>query len=62
MRPALEAEGDWDEVRAQVQDTLERGNGAQRQRAAYQRAGRWEDVVDLIVAETAASCSVPDPD
>lgn len=62
VRPALEAAGDWDEVSAQVQETLVRGNGAQRQRAAYQRAGRWEDVVDLIVGETAAACSVPDPD
>ncbi len=53
VRDALEAEGDWDEVAAQVQDTLQRGNGAQRQRTAYRRTGRWEDVVDLIVAETA---------
>ena len=53
VRPALEAAGDWDEVAALVRLTLQRGNGAQRQRAAYQRAGRWEDVVDLIVNETA---------
>ncbi len=53
VRPALEAAGDWDEVAALVRMTLQRGNGAQRQRDAYQRAGRWEDVVDLIVNETA---------
>ena len=53
VRPALEAAGDWDEVAALVRMTHQRGNGAQRQRAAYQRAGRWEDVVDLIVSETA---------
>ncbi|PLS79061.1 MAG: carboxylate-amine ligase [Chloroflexi bacterium] len=53
VRPALEEEGDWDEVAALVRMTLQRGTGAQRQRWAYQRAGRWEDVVDLIVSETA---------
>lgn len=58
VRPALEAEGDWDEITAQVQETLHHGNGAQRQRAAYQRSGRWEDVVDLIVTETAAGVTL----
>ncbi len=53
-RPALEAAGDWDEVAALTRATLRRGNGAQRQRAAYRRAGRWEDVVDFIIAETAS--------
>jgi len=53
VRPALEEQGDWDEVAALVRDTLARGNGATRQRAAYRRAGRPEDVVDLVVAETA---------
>lgn len=53
VRPALEAAGDWDEVSALVRMTLQRGNGAQRQRQAYHHAGRWEDVVDLIVRETA---------
>jgi carboxylate-amine ligase len=40
-------------VSALVRQTMERGTGAQRQRQAYHRAGRLEDVVDLIVAETA---------
>ena len=31
------------------------GPGADRQRAAYARAGRFEDVVDQVVAETAAA-------
>lgn len=53
IRPSLEALGDWDEVRALTTDALGRGNGASRQRAAYARSGRFEDVVDLIVAETA---------
>ena len=52
LRPSLEAQGDWDEVAALVQEVLKRGNGAQRQREVYARAGRMEDVVDYIVAET----------
>ena len=54
LRDALEAAGDWDEVAGLVRETLRRGNGAARQRAAFARAGRWEDVTQLIVAETAA--------
>jgi carboxylate-amine ligase len=53
VRPALEASHDWDEVASLVHDTLQHGNGATRQRRAYQQAGRIEDVVDLILAETA---------
>jgi len=53
VRRALEEQGDWDEVTSLVRDTLGRGSGAARQRAAHARAGRPEDVVDLIVAETA---------
>ena len=52
-RPALEEDGDWDEVSALVRETLEQGNGARRQRAAYERAGRLEAVVDILVEETA---------
>ena len=47
VRPALEEQGDWDEIAALTQQTLRGGTGAARQRAAYQRAGRWDDVVDL---------------
>jgi carboxylate-amine ligase len=52
LRPALEQAGEWDEVAALVHQTIEGGNGAKRQREAFARAGRFEDVVDLIVAET----------
>lgn len=54
LRDALEAEGDWEEVAHRVEETIRRGNGAERQRAAYQRSGRMEDVIDLIRRETAA--------
>ena len=53
LRPALEQEGDWEEVSVLVHETLRCGTGATRQRQAYQKAGRLEGVVDLIVAETA---------
>ena len=53
VRPCLEERGEWAEIWALAQQTLRSGTGAARQRAAYRRAGRWDDVVDLIVAETA---------
>jgi glutamate---cysteine ligase / carboxylate-amine ligase len=53
VRPGLEAGGDLEEVTELVRATLARGTGAARQRAVFRRAGRLEDVVDLIVAETA---------
>ena len=52
-RPALEKDGDWEEVSTLVRETLEQGNGANRQRRAYEKAGRLEDVVDMLVEETA---------
>ncbi len=52
-RPALEENGDWEEVTVLVRETLERGNSASRQRRAYERAGRLEDVVDTLIEETA---------
>jgi carboxylate-amine ligase len=52
LRPALEEDGAWDEVSTLVHQTAQRGNGATRQRVAYAREGCFEDVVDLIVAET----------
>jgi carboxylate-amine ligase len=57
VRPALEENGEWDEVSRLVRETLRRGTGATRQREAYQRSGRLEDVIDLIVAETARGIS-----
>ncbi|MCA1738106.1 MAG: carboxylate-amine ligase, partial [Actinobacteria bacterium] len=56
-RPALEEGGDWEEVSALVRETLENGNGANRQRRAYEKAGRLEDVVDMLVEETAQGSS-----
>ncbi|MBE9181940.1 carboxylate-amine ligase [Oculatella sp. LEGE 06141] len=53
IKPALETQGDWDEVSTIVYQLLENGNGATRQRAVYQQTGRLEDVVDYLVAETA---------
>ena len=52
-RPALEEHGDWDEVSTLVRETLEQGNGASRQRRAYESMGRLEDVVDMLIKETA---------
>ena len=52
-RPALEESGDWEEVSARVRDTLAHGNGATRQRRAYEKAGRLQDVVDMLIEETA---------
>ncbi len=52
-RPALEEQGDLEEVSALVSETLERGNGARRQRRVHERAGRLEDVVDMLIEETA---------
>ena len=51
-RPALEELGDWDEVSGTARETLQRGNGATRQRAAYRRTGSLEAVVDMLVDET----------
>ena len=55
VRPALESAGEWDETCCLVADVIERGTGAARQRRAFERAGKLEDVVDLALAETAGS-------
>lgn len=52
-RPALEKAGDWEEVPSLMGATLEHGNGATRQREAYERTGWLEDVVDMLIEETA---------
>jgi carboxylate-amine ligase len=51
-RPALEEHGDWEEVSTLVGETLKGGNGAVRQCQVYARAGRLEDVVDVLIQET----------
>jgi glutamate---cysteine ligase / carboxylate-amine ligase len=52
-RPALESCGDWEEVSSLTRESLERGNGAIRQRETYGRAGQLKDVVDTLLEETA---------
>lgn len=52
VRPALEASGDWSEVSSLVERQLQHGNGAMRQRDAFQRTGRLEDVVTCTTEET----------
>ena len=49
----IEEFGEWDEVYAIVQETMQQGNGAARQRDLYKRTGSLEDVVDFVVRETA---------
>lgn len=53
VRPALQAEGDWERISTSVYNSLEHGNGATRQREVFRRTGNAKDVVDYIVAETA---------
>jgi carboxylate-amine ligase len=52
LRPSLEEYGEWEEVSSLVRETLERGNGATRQREVYERSGGLDAVVDFIIAET----------
>ncbi|RKR74407.1 carboxylate--amine ligase/circularly permuted type 2 ATP-grasp protein [Frondihabitans australicus] len=52
LRPQLEELGDWQDVSFLVEQTLARGNSADRQRAAYAERGELDDVVDLVVRET----------
>lgn len=53
LRPALEEHKEWDEISTLAREIIARGTGTKRQREAFARNGRFEDVVDLIVAETA---------
>ncbi len=52
LRDALDEAGDYAEVSSLVRDTLQRGNGAARQREVFERTGRLEEVVDYVVAQT----------
>jgi carboxylate-amine ligase len=52
LRPALESEGDWEEICELVDALLVGGSGAARQRAAFAEQGRLEDTIDLIVRST----------
>jgi carboxylate-amine ligase len=51
---ALRAAGDWDLVTAAIEQLIEDGTGAQRQRAAFARRHHFDDVIQLIADETAA--------
>lgn len=52
LRPALKDRGDWDEVATLVRTTLNQGTGARRQRQAFERRQKFEDVVDRLMEET----------
>ncbi len=52
VRESLEELREWGEVSALARQTVKRGNGASRQRAALTSTGQYETVVDFIVAET----------
>ncbi len=51
VKPALQQFGDWELVSEQINLILTHGNGAQRQRQAYEAAGSHEAVVDQLIAE-----------
>ncbi len=57
LRPVLEDAGEWDEVSALVGQTLERGNGARRQREVFERTGSLEELVTWLADQTAPSAS-----
>ena len=57
--PALEAAGDLDRVQAGVEQAV-RASGAIRQRAAFERTGSIEGVVDDLIERTEASWDAQD--
>jgi carboxylate-amine ligase len=54
VRPALEAVGDHDVVRVELDRITEEGNGAMRQRRAFQRRGEVADVIAEAATATLA--------
>lgn len=62
LRPQLEELGDWAEIERLTEMVLVRGNSADRQRAAFAEGGDLDDVMQLVVEETSASASGPQPD
>ena len=54
LRPALEAEDDWETVAPLVHRVLQQGNGATRQRQWLRETGNIHNVVDQLIAQTAA--------
>ncbi|MGH3882030.1 MAG: carboxylate-amine ligase [Pseudonocardiaceae bacterium] len=53
VRCQLEEAGDWDEMTKLVERTKFFGSSAERQRRVFSETNRLEDVVDLLVRETA---------
>lgn len=53
LKPALQAEGDWEMVHSAVHTVLTHGNGASRQRRWYEETGSWQSVVDRLIDQTA---------
>ncbi|MGM1064597.1 carboxylate-amine ligase [Saccharothrix sp. Mg75] len=56
VRPALRETGELRTVNALLTKVLRDGNGAVRQRLAFGRRGRLEDVVDVLTRTTAQDC------
>ncbi len=52
LQPSLEALGDWEEVAELAEESIARGNSADRQRAAFVERGDLADVMRLVVEET----------
>ncbi|MEK6310616.1 MAG: carboxylate--amine ligase/circularly permuted type 2 ATP-grasp protein [Curtobacterium sp.] len=57
LRPELEELGDHATVTELLEDTLARGNSSDRQRTAYAERGQLDDVVALVVEDTAGTPS-----
>ncbi|MCW2605879.1 MAG: putative Carboxylate-amine ligase, partial [Frankiales bacterium] len=55
LRDDLEGAGEWDEVSALAEQALGRGTSAARQRAVHARTGALDDVVRLLLEETASA-------
>jgi carboxylate-amine ligase len=53
VRSSLEDTGDWDEITELVERTKCIGSSAERQRRVFYETNRLDDVVDLLVKETA---------
>jgi carboxylate-amine ligase len=59
LRPYLEQLGDWDTVHRLSEQAIHVGSSASRQRRMLRRRGRLNDVVDLVIAETAGRTVAP---
>ncbi|MGB7085095.1 MAG: carboxylate-amine ligase [Phormidesmis sp.] len=58
LRPALEQNGDWEEVSTLLNNVLQNGNAAQRQQQVYAQTNSYESVVDFLIQETEKGCTV----